>query len=518
MVDISPEANIFGIFRNLHYEPWHALAEFVDNSVSSWQKWPSEVTGLDRPKSVKVEIEVNTSGAKPYIEIRDNSSGIALADFDRAFKVASIPLDRTGLNEFGMGMKTAGFWFSNSWMVRTSYCGEPIARSMFFDLEKILDEKILDIEPELSIASETGHFTTIRLGSLNQIPKGQSIGKIKKHLTGIYRCFLRTGELELIYNGERLAFEEAAVLVAPHANGEDRREIVWKKAIDFTLNSGKRVTGFAALRETGSTTYAGFALFRKNRLIEGSSDEPFRPSEIFGSSNSYTYQRLFGEMHLDGFKVTHTKDAIIWEEGEQEEFVSSLKTELSEGELNLLYQAEKFRKKEKPNPQQVQDVLDTVRDRLEQTIPAAFERISPTFGDIEVPLPAAAEHHHHVVQPRDHQPDKNVVMRIETHEHGVWNVDLRGNYDEAQSNFFSIGADSNFKGESGRYETRVEVTINLAHPFALQHIGPSLEGSEVIFSFTSCLAIALSLGKAMGARSAYIVDYLNDILRFKGAL
>jgi hypothetical protein len=306
------------------------------------------------------------------------------------------------------------------------------------------------------------------------------------------------------------------VLLAVPANGDSDEEVLWRKEIAFTLATGKRVSGFAALRETGSTTYAGFAIFRKNRLIEGSSDQTFRPAEIFGASNSYSYQRLFGELHLDGFSVTHNKTAIVWQEGEQEEFIRLLREAVSEGPMNLLYQAEKFRKKEKVNPNQVQEALDSVKINLERSLPVAFERISPNQTDVTTAIPEQISQDRNQADVVASQVDKEVMMRIETHEHGVWNVHLKGIYDESMSNFFEIGSESSFVASSGRHETKVDVMINLAHPFSLQHIGPSLEHSELLFAFTSCLAIALSLGKSMGARSAYIVDYLNDILRFKG--
>ena len=56
--------------------------------------------------------------------------------------------------------------------------------------------------------------------------------------------------------------------------------------------------------------YAGFSLFRRNRLIVGVKDEGYRPSEIFGNKQSHRHQRIFGELHLNDQEVSHTKEII----------------------------------------------------------------------------------------------------------------------------------------------------------------------------------------------------------------
>src|SRR6202022_441323 len=108
------------------------------------------------------------------------------------------------------------------------------------------------------------------------------------------------------------------------------------------FGNGLRRKGFAALRERGSTTDAGFALFRRGRLIEGSGEDGYRPTRIFGRPNSFRSQRLFGELELEGFGVSHTKDGFQWDENE-EVFLELLRDDLDAPPLRLLEQAEEFR-------------------------------------------------------------------------------------------------------------------------------------------------------------------------------
>src|SRR5258708_1360141 len=139
-----------------------------------------------------------------------------------------------------------------------------------------------------------------------------------------------------------LAYENPNILRASYFRDKGGSAKLWRKDIEFDFGAGLSAKGFAALREPASTTRAGFALFRRGRLIEGSGDEGYRPSFIFGQSNSYRYQRLFGELHLEGFEVSHTKDGFRWDDNEQP-FLGLLREHLDSEELPLLRQAEGYR-------------------------------------------------------------------------------------------------------------------------------------------------------------------------------
>ena len=54
-------------------------------------------------------------------------------------------------------------------------------------------------------------------------------------------------------------------------------------------------------------------------------NEGYRPLEIFKAPNSFIYQRVFGEIHLDDEEVTHTKDNFQWTPDEEGEFLKKLK-------------------------------------------------------------------------------------------------------------------------------------------------------------------------------------------------
>src|SRR5262249_23224132 len=124
-VNIRPGVSVLSILRHLNYRPWFALAEFVDNAIQSYQQNLNELKRISGAGfALRVHIEFD-SASDGRIVVRDNAAGIAQRDFARAFRPAAIPPDRTGLGEFGMGMKSAACWFAPDWYVRTSALGEP---------------------------------------------------------------------------------------------------------------------------------------------------------------------------------------------------------------------------------------------------------------------------------------------------------------------------------------------------------------------------------------------------------
>jgi hypothetical protein len=351
--------------------------------------------------------------------------------------------------------------------------------------------------------------------NLNQIPKGKTVGKIKDHLTDIYRVFIAEGSLDLIFNGELLKYSLPALMNEPKVDEPEGPRIEWRRDFDFTIPStGHRVHGWVGLRIPGSTSLAGFALFRKKRLIVGSNDETYRPSEIFKNSNSFTWQRLIGDVHLDHrIKVSHTKDGFLWADGEEEEFISGMLGILRQPEMDFLRQAENFRSRgEKFDAKKVEKALVSIKSTLQQSIPESIELIAPAIEDIITQIPESIDQELPVAA-----DSKEVELKVDTMNHGLWLVRLTVIQNDAVTNFFTLGAKQEIAGSNGRSLTHIDVKVNLAHPFVERYVGANQENAELVLAFAASLSIALSLGKSVGANSNYIIDYLNDVLRFGGS-
>ena len=498
-VNIRPGVSILAVLRHLNYKPWYALAEFVDNAVESFSRHENSLIAHhgDEFKLV-VSIDIDTT-SPARISIRDNAAGIAIADFGRAFRPAAVPPDRSGLAEFGMGMKSAACWFAPQWHVRTSAFGERVTRTVRYEIAKIVNDDTEELDIEEVPEEADHHYTEIVLENIFHVPVGRTVGKLKEHLTDIYRVFIRECALDLRFKGETLAPEDPPILNAMYFRDKNGTSKLWRKDVAFDFGEGMSVHGFAALRETANTAKAGFSLFRRGRVIEGSGDEGYRPAFIFGSSNSYRYQRLFGELHLNGFDVSHTKDGFRWDENE-EPFLELLREHLDSADLPLLKQAEGYR----------------VREARAQLARTATQAVDNTARAIEEHLPAALpaiSDAPPVDAPNKEPPRVGTLARKQLDirfRDKKWRINIELTEDPAESQwlvFSDVAA-------STEYPRSLDIRVSMVHPFMVRFAQTDSEDVEALLRVAAALALAEVLARDSGVRHAGTIRRnVNDIIR-----
>lgn len=498
-VDIRPGVSVLAVLRHLNYRPWHALAEFVDNSIQSYRQNRSELEILHGPDyRLKVSVDVDP-GSEPRITIRDNAAGIAEAEYGRAFRPAAIPPDTSGLAEFGMGMKSAACWFAPRWRVRTSALGEPIARTIEFDVANIVNDDVEELIIHESSELPDHHYTEIVLLDVFHLPVGRTIGKLKDHLTDIYRDFLRQNVLQLQFRGQDLHYSEPRVLKTQYYKDSDGPVRVWRKNIEFDLGDGLSVRGFAAIRSTADTAKAGFSLFRRGRVIQGSADEGYRPTHIFGRTNSYRYQRLFGELHLEGFDVSHTKDGFRWDDNEQP-FLELLKEHLDSDELPLLRQAEGYRVRGRPSALRV-----AARQAVQNTSVALERGIAEVMPAISDAGPAETASELPPIESTLASRSFEFVFRDRR-----WRIDVEATDDPAQTDWLTVV----HIGEAVEQLRKLHIRISMVHPFMVRFAQADPEDVEALLRVAAALAVAEVVARDSGASMAGTVRRnLNSILR-----
>jgi Histidine kinase-, DNA gyrase B-, and HSP90-like ATPase len=503
-VNIRPGVSILSVLRHLNYRPWFAVAEFIDNALQSFVTNRRALAAAEGESAkLRVEIEFDTS-AGGRIVVRDNAAGIAVRDYARAFKPAEVPPDTTGLSEFGMGMKSAACWLASEWSVRTSALGENVERTVSFDVTEIIKRRLEELTIQSRRAAPEAHYTEIVLDNLHKMPQGRTIAKIKEHLASIYRVFLRGDSLELTFCGTPLTYQEPPVLSAPYYRTPAAESVLWRKEIDFDFGEGQRASGFAALREKASVSGAGFALFRRNRLIQGSSDEGYRPEAIFGKSNSYRYQRLFGELHLDGFEVSHTKDGFRWEEHE-DTFLEFLHEHLDADPLPLLTQAEEYR----------------VRPRRGSFTHGARAAVERTAGVIERDVPRVINHQIEAGPDRARPPVALCPAHSVASER-VIDVELRGQpwriiieltTDPAIGEWVSI-SDRPLQPAGDVQRRCVALRLSLAHPFTDRFGGTDVARIEPLLRLAAAIGLAETAARESGVQMAGTFRRnINELLR-----
>jgi hypothetical protein len=499
-VSIRPGVSVLSILRHLNYKPWFALAEFVDNAVQSYVGNRARLEALHGP-SFKLHVRVDIESAPlSRIVVTDNAAGIAHADFPRAFRPAAIPPDRTGLSEFGMGMKSAACWFAPRWRVRTKALNEDVERLVQFDVERIVHDQLEELGIVESPASRTAHFTEIVMDQLHHVPMGRTVAKIKEHLTDIYREYLRQGTLKLKVAGDTLAYAEPPLLNAPYVRDAQDQARLWRKQISFDLGGGLSAAGFAGLMDPMNTGRSGFALFRRGRLIQGSGDEGYRPALIFGQPGNFRWRRLFGELHLEGFEVSHTKDGFRWDENEQP-FLELLRDHLDSDDLPLLRQADNYR---------VQVSRAEAAEAAQRAMARASEAMQTTLPEV---LPRVADEPLVETETTPLDPPQGALasreLRIDFRGQ-AWLIRIELNHDAAQGEWLAMSD----QPATGADPQVVEIRVSMAHPFMVSFAQTDANNLEAMLRIAAGIALSEKLARSSGVRMAKTIRRnLNDLLR-----
>ena len=304
--------------------------------------------------------------------------------------------------------------------------------------------------------------------------KGRTIGKIKDYLKSMYRQDFRNGSLSLFYNDELLAWDEFESRLRFNRAGEPYKKEFW-----FEVN-GKVVYGWAGILDRGARSDSGFSILHSDRVVLGWPDA-WRPERIFGlNRNDLINQRLLGEIHLDEFEVTHTKDNIQWYGDDQELVEKELEKQIG----NLISTARTPWKDQEdprgPSPGEVDVAIAGLRDELlspemidkiEITVLPEEEALSETLGRIAEPVKSSR------------QPDIRAVLgQIE-----VWVYIVSTDF----------GPNDPYVICEAGQDGKIIVIINMRHPHVLY-----VEGEQGLINyFRHCVYDAVAEWQAQRLRS-----------------
>jgi hypothetical protein len=317
--------NAIGSYKRLAYTPWHAIAEFVDNSTQSYFNNKELLDTLVKEDQTPLRVNIEYRISDDLFLVEDNAIGMTYDELQRALIVANPPSNTSGRSKYGMGLKTAACWIGNLWNIRTKKLGETIEHQVTVDVDSIIEgNKDLPYVLKEGLPVDE-HYTIVEIRRHNRQFKGRTLAKIGQFLSSMYRQDFREHTLTLIWQGKVLEWIELDDQLLTDREGKP-----YKKDFDFKIgNSGeylKRAYGWVGVLKNGSRSNAGFSILHSNRVVKGW-PQSWRPASLYGQeegSNDLVNQRLVGEIHLDDFDVSHTKDDILWLGDEQDQVESEL--------------------------------------------------------------------------------------------------------------------------------------------------------------------------------------------------
>ena len=304
-------------YKRLAYTPWHAIAEMVDNSTQSYFDNQARLDTLFSSLGEKLTIGIVYQREKGgMLRISDNAMGMSFDELQRGLRLGIPPANASGRSKYGLGLKTSACWIGNKWTVRTKKLGETEEHRISIDVDKIAAGDNDLSHEAVGGKSPTIHYTVIEVRDHNQVFQGRTLGKIKDFLRSMYRQDLRQKRMVLEWQGFPLEWDDASFEFMVAKDGS-----LYKKLFEFEAK-GKKVYGWVGVLRIGSggRAKAGFSILCSDRVVRGWPDS-WRPETIYGfqGRNDLINQRLVGEIHLNAFGVSHTKDDILWFADEQEE-------------------------------------------------------------------------------------------------------------------------------------------------------------------------------------------------------
>lgn len=315
-------SSVLSRYADLDYDIWYALAEFVDNSLHSYLNNQEALNRLG-VNTCEVAIALTDNSGDDAIIVNDNAAGIHPDEFERLLSLGiKKEKSKHQLSEFGMGMKTAAIWLSNHIEIETKHYLLEEAYSINIDLNNVNSENYINIE-KVQPSSNKTCYTKIKMTKLNRSLKRRSTQeKIRISLSNIYRKFIEKNQLNVVFENEPLR-PLSFNLMKDKTGGEVKKEF------NISLENGKSCKGWVGILDVDSRSgkLSGFNIYRNNRLIQGYPETAWRPKEVFGSeggSNTLVMQRLVGELDMTEFKVSHTKNKILFEGDEEDEFRKKL--------------------------------------------------------------------------------------------------------------------------------------------------------------------------------------------------
>lgn len=499
------------MFPSFDYKPWLAIAELLDNSITSYQQNREALELVDGPDFTLV-LKVEYDSKLNQLVIADNAGGIPAERFPDAFALAKAPDDLRFISRYGVGMKAAACWFAREWTLRTSALGEPVERTVDWSTAEITENEITEIPESVREVGSNEHYTVITLKNLiHSVNAPRTSKKIETFLPHIFREFIREYGVEIYWNGKRLDVEEPEILEASPGWDKSSPVRLWVEDVRLEMHDGRVIVGRAFILRKMKRAYTALNMFWHQRLILGNIEPNHRPSDLFGAGNSFETGRLCVELHLDEYEPTVDKKGFKFQDDEAslEEIIDSLKKAVPE----LLRQAREYREpKVDPTDGEIPDIgpiitqpgEDTVVDPSPPTPSHPYPAPTPHLPEPEpVPAPAGP-----LPRPEPLSPVSSVEIVVDD---VVLKVVVQLETGPGANKFVEL---LETKPDDAGSPWTLYINIGTQHPFVVRFWTDDQEVRRLIMVMASAIGFGEIAARRAGAQMpSHVRNNIDDFLR-----
>ena len=503
-INIRPAVSVYATYRRLSYTPWHAIAEFVDNSTQNYYDHRGNLLRAYKQDSNTngLRVDVSYDSERNTLTIVDNANGMNMEELTRAVVLDKPPPNHDGRCEYGMGLKTAACWFGITWTIHTTRLGSDKEFTVRVHVPDLVERHTEDIAVQEGRTNQESHFTVITIEGLYKPIRGRTPGRIRDQLGSMYRQDLRSGEVEILWNGQPVQFEEPPLLTEK-AGGKIKT--TWRKDVSFEIpweQAGQSfaVKGWAAIRMPGSQRDAGLVLFRRGRVVIGGPGEGYKPVEVFGQGNTFRSQRLIGELHMDNWPVTQAKDAFDWSGGLEDAFIDELKRVCQD----YVDKAEGYRQ---PGRRIRQSDMELATESTRQVF--SDERFGAAVAQ-EVTLPEP---------PKTVEQEKSDATKLRSVSDGpvIYLLPVGSEEWVFRLHWQDQISDAHWMSVSYPEDTVTDIFLNMAHPFFARYLADR-GFLELLQKFVLALALAERMARQT-SRDGLVSpgdfrNFMNRVLRY----
>jgi hypothetical protein len=247
-------------------------------------------------------------------------------------------------------------------------------------------------------------------------------------------------------------------------------------------------------------------LLWRRKVVQGaggladSPDDLYRPGLIFGGANSFERQRIIGELDVSELKVTSFKDAVNWDEGQEEEALRKIKIALNAGEMPIIKMARNYRVTENTKATQAK-VKATLEDVVESTTRSFIDGSAAELlgDDFEIPFKDETPE-----PPRDE--NTKVVQK---------NIRLIPQFkSDIMLEVKDQGDDPAWLRVTTSENSKWIITVNRQHPFMESFTVADPDSLEPVLRLALAIGIAEIQGMSSGFESAgFLRIQINELLR-----